>query len=104
MTCSWAVARWAGWADDDAELHAGAYGDLSEDPGPDLAAALTPTEPGGVGDDELIDRIGAWEKLRAWAEPGQLAEIAELALRRRHTDELERADHTARGGHGDPAN
>ncbi|MDQ3052613.1 MAG: hypothetical protein M3R66_01935 [Actinomycetota bacterium] len=53
---------------------------------------------------ELIDRIGAWEKLKAWADAGQLAEIAELALRRRHTDELERADHTARGGHGDPAN
>ncbi|MBA3294713.1 MAG: hypothetical protein H0T40_13525 [Geodermatophilaceae bacterium] len=48
---------------------------------------------------ELIDRIGAWEKLRAWAEAGQLAEIADIALRRRHTDELERAD---RGGHGAP--
>lgn len=57
-----------------------------------------------MGRVELIDRIGAWEKLKAWADAGQLAEIAELALRRRHTDELERADHTARGGHGDPAN
>ncbi len=64
-------------------------------PGPDLAAALARTEPRGVGDEELIDRIGAWEKIKAWAEAGQLAEIAELTPRRRATDERERADHTA---------
>ncbi|MBA3338630.1 MAG: DUF222 domain-containing protein [Geodermatophilaceae bacterium] len=86
----------------DGERHAAAFGDLPELPGPDLAGALDMWEPGTRADDELIDRIGAWEKLRAWADAGQMADIAELVARRRAADELERADHAARSGHGEP--
>ncbi len=88
----------------EAELHGlgGAFGDLELPPGPDLAEALSGWDPDSRADDELIDRIGAWERMRAWAEAGQLADIAELTGRRRQADELERADHAARGGQGEP--
>lgn len=94
-------ARWSAWQRD-AELHAGAYGDLSDPPGPDLAGALAMWEPSSRSDDELIERIGGWERMAAWAQAQQLAEIAELTDRRRHADELERAAHAARGGRGEP--
>ncbi|MBA3338360.1 MAG: DUF222 domain-containing protein, partial [Geodermatophilaceae bacterium] len=102
-TATWEVvdARWDAWQRE-AELNAGAYGDLSDPPGPELAAAVAMWESDTRAEDELIDRIGAWEKLRAWVDAGQLAEIAELARRRRAADERERAEHAARGGQGEP--
>jgi len=100
-TCTAAVERWAAWQDD-AELHAGGFGHLPDSPGPGLAGALDMWEPGTRSDEDLIERIGSWEKLKAWAEAGQLAEIAELAARRRAADARERAEHAARGGQGEP--
>lgn len=100
-TCDRVLAQWAAMHDD-ARQSPGGFGDLSPTPGPDLAADLHRWEPDTRSDDELIDRIGAWEKLKASAEASQLAEIAELAARRRHSDQLERADHAVRGGQGEP--
>ena len=100
-TCTAATDRWATWQRD-AELHAGAFGQLPDSPGPGLAGALDMWEPGTRSDEDLIERIGSWEQLKAWAEAGQLAEIAELAARRRSADERERAEHAARGGQGEP--
>ena len=64
-------------------MHPGGFGHLPDSAGPGLAGALDMWEPGTRSDQELIDRIGSWEKVKAWAEAGQLAEIAELAARRR---------------------
>ncbi|MDQ3714477.1 MAG: HNH endonuclease [Actinomycetota bacterium] len=100
-TCTTVGDRWDAWAAD-ADLNAGAYGDLSDPPGPDLAGALAMWDPASRSDEDLIDRIGGWEKITAWAHAGQLADIAELTHRRRQTDQLHRAAHTARGGHGEP--
>ena len=45
------------------------------------SAAAAP-DPSEVDDGELVELIGAWERLAAWAAAGQLAAIAELARRR----------------------
>ena len=100
-TCTEAVKRWAAWQRD-AQMHPGGFGHLPDSAGPGLAGALDMWEPGTRSDQELIDRIGSWEKVKAWAEAGQLAEIAELAARRRAADARERAEHAARGGQGEP--
>jgi len=101
-TCTAVTERWADMQRI-AETHAGGFGHLDEKPGPDLAADLNYWEPESRAHGELIERIGSWEKLRAWVDAAQLAEIAELVHRRRAADELERADHAARGGQGEPA-
>jgi hypothetical protein len=33
-------------------------------------------------DEELIDRIGAWEEIKAWAEAGQSAGVWDVSARR----------------------
>ncbi len=101
VTCTEAVERWAAWQHE-AQLHPGAFGHLPDSAGPGLAGALDMWEPGTRSDEDLIEAIGSWEKLKAWAEAGQLAEIAELAARRRAADARERAEHAARGGQGEP--
>ena len=47
-----------------------------------VRSAATAPDPSEVDDGELVELIGAWERLAAWAAAGQLAAIAELARRR----------------------
>src|SRR5215207_4885571 len=54
-----------------------------------IRSASTAPDPSAVDDGELVELIGAWERLACWAVAGQLAAIAELA-RRRPRDLLDR--------------
>ncbi len=63
VICTETVERWAAWQT--AAESEGGFGELAEAPGPDLAAELTRLEPIDVEDEELIERISAWEKLTA---------------------------------------
>ena len=47
-----------------------------------VRSAATAPDPSEVDDAELVELIGAWERLACWAAAGQLAAIAELARRR----------------------
>ncbi|ROS72124.1 HNH endonuclease signature motif containing protein [Cellulomonas sp. PhB143] len=58
-------------------------------PGPVLAARLAGGEVSGGTDEEVVDRIVAWQRLVSWATAAQAGDVAELLARRRGSREAE---------------
>ncbi|ROS75319.1 HNH endonuclease signature motif containing protein [Cellulomonas sp. PhB143] len=52
-------------------------------PGPELARRLAAGEVSGCSDEEVVDRIVAWQRLLSWATAAQAADVDELLGRRR---------------------
>lgn len=51
-------------------------------PGPVLAARLATINPADLDDDyDALELVAAWDRLKAWADAGQLAAVAEFARR-----------------------